>query len=189
MIVAMTGSPSTDDNATAVITVLHATARTELVRVTPPVPAREPGARLGRYLVIEELGRGGMGIVLRAYDPKLQREVALKVVRAHVLDDSAQARLVREARAMARLNHPNVVAVYDVELDPDEHADAGVVVVMEYVAGKTLRQWVEAEPRSWREIVGAFVAAGRGPAAAPPPGAAPPGLQPHNGPPRPPSRP
>jgi eukaryotic-like serine/threonine-protein kinase len=118
------------------------------------------GARLGRYLVIEELGRGGMGLVLHAYDPKLQREVALKIVRTGALDASAQARLVREARAMARLNHPNVVAVYDVELE-----DA-VVVVMEYVPGTTLWRWLDEATRSWKEVVDAFLAAGRGLAAA-----------------------
>jgi eukaryotic-like serine/threonine-protein kinase len=123
------------------------------------------GRPLGRYLVIETLGRGGMGVVLRAYDPKLQREVALKIVRTLSLDESAQARLVREARAMARLAHPNVVSVYDVELDAKE-VDAGVVLVMEYVPGSTLRQWLAETSRSPTEIINAFVAAGRGLAAA-----------------------
>jgi eukaryotic-like serine/threonine-protein kinase len=118
------------------------------------------GGSLGRYLVIEELGRGGMGVVLRAYDPKLQREVALKLVHTGALDASAQARLIREARAMARLSHPNVVAVYDVELDD------GVVLVMEYVPGTTLGQWLQQTPRSPNEVVEAFLSAGRGLAAA-----------------------
>jgi eukaryotic-like serine/threonine-protein kinase len=125
-------------------------------------PAHPPmhGARVGRYLVIEQVGRGGMGVVLRAYDPKLQREVALKRVRTDTLDDSAQARLVREARAMARLSHPNVVSVYDVDLD------GGVSVVMELVPGTTLARWLEEEPRPWRASLTALVAAGRGLAAA-----------------------
>jgi eukaryotic-like serine/threonine-protein kinase len=118
------------------------------------------GGQLDRYLVIEELGRGGMGVVLRAYDPKLQREVALKMVRTDALEASAPARLVREARALARLNHPNVVAVYDVELGE------GVMVVMEYVAGTTLGRWLEGETRAHAEIVERFIAAGRGLAAA-----------------------
>jgi eukaryotic-like serine/threonine-protein kinase len=118
------------------------------------------GEQLGRYLVIEELGRGGMGVVLRAYDPKLQREVALKLVRTDTLEPAAEARLVREARAMARLAHPNVVAVYDVELGTD------VMVVMEYVPGTTLGRWLEAQPRAYAEIVERFIAAGRGLAAA-----------------------
>jgi eukaryotic-like serine/threonine-protein kinase len=101
-----------------------------------------------------------MGVVLRAYDPKLQREVALKIVRTDALEVSAQARLVREARAMARLNHPNVVAVYDVELGE------GVMVVMEYVPGTTLRGWLAGETRAYAEIVERFIAAGHGLAAA-----------------------
>lgn len=121
------------------------------------------GTRLGRYLVIEELGRGGMGLVLRAYDPTLQREVALKLVRTDKLDASTQARLVREARAMAKIAHPNVVAVYDVEID---EVDDRVIVVMEYVEGRTLRQWLDAGRRTRAEIIEAFVAAGRGLAAA-----------------------
>ncbi len=121
------------------------------------------GTHLGRYVVIEELGRGGMGVVLRAYDPKLQREVALKLVRTDRLDPTAQARLVREARAMARLAHPNVVAVYDVETD---EAERRVVVVMEYVQGQSLTQWLESANRPLAAILTAFVAAGRGLAAA-----------------------
>ncbi len=116
---------------------------------------------LGRYLVIDELGRGGMGLVLRAYDPKLQREVAIKVLRSGALDPTSEARMVHEARAMAKLSHPNVVPVYDVELG----LESGVMVVMEYVPGYTLREWLT-RPRGWAETVAAFVAAGRGLAAA-----------------------
>jgi hypothetical protein len=130
---------------------------TAVVAGAPP----PPGGSLGRYLVIEELGRGGMGVVLRAYDPKLQREVAIKLLRAGVLDATSEARMIHEARAMAKLSHPNVVAVYDVELG----LASGVIVVMEYVAGGTLRQWLKA-PRTWTEIIDAFIAAGRGLAAA-----------------------
>src|SRR5688572_29276261 len=68
------------------------------------------GAKVGRYVVIGELGRGGMGVVLRSYDPKLQREVALKCLRPGLLSTELQGRLVREAQAMAKLSHPNVVA-------------------------------------------------------------------------------
>jgi tRNA A-37 threonylcarbamoyl transferase component Bud32/tetratricopeptide (TPR) repeat protein len=118
--------------------------------------------RVGRYLPIEELGRGGMGRVLRAYDPKLQREIALKVMNADIVDSHARARMVREARIMASLNHPNVVAVYDVEDDPQH----GVVLAMELVKGTTLREWLREQPRRWDEILEAFVQAGRGLAAA-----------------------
>jgi tetratricopeptide (TPR) repeat protein len=120
------------------------------------------GTRLGRYLPIEELGRGGMGTVLRAYDPKLEREVALKVLRGDAVDPSARARMVREARTMAKLGHPNVVAVYDVDDDPRH----GVMLAMELVKGSTLQQWLKASPRHWPEILAAFVEAGRGLAAA-----------------------
>ncbi len=119
------------------------------------------GQEIGRYLVIDELGHGGMGQVLRAYDPKLQREVALKILQVARMSELAQQRLVREARAMARLSHPNVVAVYDVEEDT-EH---GVVIAMEYVEGITLRRWLKRGP-TWSEIVAHFIEAGRGLAAA-----------------------
>jgi tetratricopeptide (TPR) repeat protein/tRNA A-37 threonylcarbamoyl transferase component Bud32 len=116
------------------------------------------GMPVSRYVALEELGRGGMGRVLRAYDPKLQREVALKEVHRDAMDDEAAARLVAEARAMAKLSHPHVVAVYDVET-----VETGeVVLVMEYVAGTTLRQWLRDEDRNWRDIVARFVDAGRG---------------------------
>ncbi len=116
---------------------------------------------VGRYVVLEELGRGGMGRVWRAYDPKLQREVAVKEVRSRVLGSAGAARLVAEARAMARLAHPNVVAIYDVEELPDDE----VVLVMEYVAGQTLTAWLQTQ-RSWQERIACFRRAGRGLAAA-----------------------
>ncbi len=114
--------------------------------------------QLGRYLVIDELGRGGMGVVLRAYDPRLQREVALKVLPPRRQTDEARARMVREARAMAKLSHPNVVAVYDVETDADDR----LLVAMEYVPGTTLGRWLDERERPWTEIVDAFLAAGAG---------------------------
>ncbi|MBL4685037.1 MAG: serine/threonine protein kinase [Nannocystaceae bacterium] len=121
----------------------------------------KPGSLLGRYAILGEIGRGGMGVVLRAYDPKLQREVALKVVKA--VSAEAEARLVREARAMAQLSHPNVVAIYDVAT---RGGDSQVVLAMEYVAGETLRQRGKNEERSASEILNLVVQAGRGLAAA-----------------------
>ncbi|MEM9454458.1 MAG: serine/threonine-protein kinase [Myxococcota bacterium] len=125
-----------------------------------PAPAAI-GDTIGRYVVLEQVGYGGMGRVLRAYDPKLGREVALKLLRSDVLDQKAQARLVREARAMARLSHPSVVAVHDVD-----HTPLGAVVVMEFVRGQTLREWLHAQDRPWPAIIERFVQAGRGLAAA-----------------------
>jgi tetratricopeptide (TPR) repeat protein/tRNA A-37 threonylcarbamoyl transferase component Bud32 len=123
--------------------------------------AAPPGTSVGRYVVLEDIGQGGMGTVTRAYDPKLRREVALKrLVRQRLVRDGA-ARLLREAQVMAQLSHPNVVGVYDVETLGDE-----VVLVMELVAGDTLRAWLSGEPRTWREILAAFVHAGSGLAAA-----------------------
>ncbi|MEM9459836.1 MAG: tetratricopeptide repeat-containing serine/threonine-protein kinase [Myxococcota bacterium] len=116
------------------------------------------GQSLGRYLVVEEIGSGGMGRVVRAYDPKLQREVALKELRPEVRDERAEQRLVAEAQAMARLSHPNVVAVHDVV----QVGDGGYVLVMEYVPGPTLRAWANEQPRDWRAVVDRFIEAGRG---------------------------
>ncbi|MBL4689410.1 MAG: protein kinase, partial [Nannocystaceae bacterium] len=120
----------------------------------PPV-----AGRIGRYAVLGHLGAGAMGIVLRAYDPKLEREVALKILRGAMSQDS-RMRLVREAKAMAKLNHPNVVGLYDVEIEPD-----CVVVVMELVRGLTLRTWMARRPQ-WPEVLEHFGQAGRGLAAA-----------------------
>lgn len=119
------------------------------------------GKTISRYVVLEEVGLGGMGQVLRAYDPRLQREVAVKLLRANALSEEACARLVNEARAMAKVSHPNVVPVYDVET----LADGQIVLVMQYVAGDTLRSWTR-RPHPWREVVDTLVAAGRGLAAA-----------------------
>ena len=115
------------------------------------------GKAISRYVVLEEVALGGMGRVLRAYDPRLQREVAVKELRANTLTSEATQRLINEARAMAKLSHSNVVGIYDVEtLD-----DGQIVLVMEYVAGTTLQVWMQAE-HPWREVVDTLVAAGRG---------------------------
>jgi tetratricopeptide (TPR) repeat protein len=123
--------------------------------------AFEPGARFGRYVVLEQLGAGGMGVVLAAYDPQLDRRVAIKVLAPRAAQRATgEDRLLREAQAMARLTHPNVIAIHDVG------AVAGrVFLAMEFVAGCTVREWLATE-RTWREVVGVFVDAGRGLAAA-----------------------
>ena len=92
------------------------------------------GDRLGRYEIVEPLGAGGMGEVYRARDPGLEREVALKVLPARTLtDQSARARLLREARMAARLNHPHVCTVHEVA-----EADGQIYIVMELVEGRAL---------------------------------------------------
>jgi tetratricopeptide (TPR) repeat protein len=118
-----------------------------------------PGKRVSRYIVREKIGRGGMGAVWRAEDLELHRPVALK--RLHVdADREARARLVREARAAAQLQHPNVVAVYEVG-----DAEGEPFLAMELVDGETLARWLRT-PRPRHEIVDMLVQAGRGLAAA-----------------------
>ncbi|MCR9163671.1 MAG: protein kinase domain-containing protein [Nannocystaceae bacterium] len=118
-----------------------------------------PGESCDRYLILHQVGAGGMGVVYAAWDHELDRKVALKVV-APGADARAQARLVREAKAMAAVGHPNVVTVYEVG-----RAEAGVYIAMEYLEGGTLRHWLDGRA-PWREVVSMFVRAGRGLAAA-----------------------
>jgi eukaryotic-like serine/threonine-protein kinase len=121
-----------------------------------------PGARVDRYQILGGVGRGGMGEVYAAYHPDLDRRIALKVVSESGGNaPERRARLLREARAIARLSHPNVVAVYDAGTVDDR-----VYIAMEFVAGETVDAWLRAKPRGWREILDVFIAAGRGLAAA-----------------------
>ncbi len=128
-------------------------------------PLLQRGEPIGRYLVLELVGRGAMGDVYAAYDPELDRKVAVKLLQ--VADggkgDRAEqkARLLREAQAIARLSHPNVVVVHDVGSFGER-----IFIAMEFVDGHTLSYWMHAARRSWREIVDVFVSAGRGLAAA-----------------------
>ena len=119
-----------------------------------------PQVRVGRFVVLERLGQGGMGLVYAVYDDKLDRRVALKLLKGDATDALSQ-RLEREAKTMARLSHPNVVPVFEV----DEH-DGQLFIVMEYVQGKTLRDWVEGEPRAVEDVIDKYVQAARGLAAA-----------------------
>lgn len=122
------------------------------------------GARVGRYQVLELVGEGGMGAVYAAYDPELDRRVALKVLHRTVNQESAsrgRQRLAREAQAMARLSHPNVITVHDVGT-----FEGAVFVAMEFVAGQTLGEWYESEKPALVQLVDVFVRAGEGLAAA-----------------------
>jgi tetratricopeptide (TPR) repeat protein len=120
------------------------------------------GSRVDRYQILGTVGRGGMGVVYAAYHPDLDRRVALKVVHDSSADSADRsARLLREARAIARLSHPNVVAVHDAGTVDDR-----VYIAMEFVEGQTVDVWLGAQRRSWREILDVFIAAGRGLAAA-----------------------
>jgi tetratricopeptide (TPR) repeat protein/tRNA A-37 threonylcarbamoyl transferase component Bud32 len=118
--------------------------------------------RIGRFLVLKELGSGAMGVVFAAYDEDLDRKVAVKLLRLGTQDRAERrARLVREAQALAKLSHPNVVQVYEVGTHQDQ-----VFVAMEFLTGQTLGQWMRAGPHSVEEIVEVFAQAGRGLAAA-----------------------
>lgn len=114
-----------------------------------------------RYALLDELGRGAMGRVVRAYDRKLAREVALKTLAVGSMEHARQRALVDEARAMARIRSPYVVAVFDVVLGPQ----ADVVIVMEFMRGGTLERWLQQE-RTPEQVLRVFVDAGRGLAAA-----------------------
>ena len=116
-----------------------------------------PGT-IGRFIVDGALGAGGMGVVLAARDPTLDRRVAIKVLRSITPASGGAADLLaREAQAMARVQHPNVINVYEVGTVGDQ-----LFVVMELVDGQTLKGWMHEKPRSERELVSMFVAAGRG---------------------------
>jgi hypothetical protein len=133
---------------------------------TPKAPSEVPvlrrGATLGRYIVLDPLGEGGMGVVYAAYDPELDRKLAVKVLRDRLSGAVGRSsRLLREAQALARLDHPNVVAVYDVGT-----IDGQVFIAMELVAGQTIGAWLEARPRDGRAIVEVYRLAGHGLAAA-----------------------
>jgi tetratricopeptide (TPR) repeat protein len=117
-----------------------------------------PGDKLGRYFVLELVGAGAMGVVYAAFDPELNRKVALKVMRAEA--DTGGPRLVREAQALARLSHPHVVVVHDVGVEAGQ-----MFLAMEFASGGTLRQWLATAP-TWRTVVRTVADAGEGLAAA-----------------------
>ena len=126
----------------------------------PPAAVLTRGAAVGRYTVLGEVGRGAMGVVYAAYDPELDRRIALKVLHNAKGHENAQ-RLVREARALARFSHPNVVTVHDVGM-----ASGRGFIATEFIEGQTLHDWIGAESRPTEELLDALRAAGRGLAAA-----------------------
>jgi serine/threonine protein kinase len=139
----------------------HALLDTQLSQSSPDAAATlaEIGAEIGRYRVLGILGRGGMGVVLHAHDPDLERELAIKLLREHVdAADSPRGRalLMREARAIARVSHPNVIAVYDVGVHRGR-----VYVVMELVRGRALHVWMR-DGHPLHEVLDVFAQAARG---------------------------
>jgi len=146
-------------------TVVAEALRSMTVSATVGAPSvLAKGMRLARYDILDVVGVGALGVVYRAYDPELQRQVALKTVRPGTPSsrgtEAAQERLLQEARTMARLSHPNVVNVYDAGIH-----DGHVFLVMEIVEGMTLTAWL-CEQSSWQDMLDAFLEAGRGLAAA-----------------------
>ncbi len=130
--------------------------RSDADATSAPVPRH-----IGRFAVLGTLGRGGMGTVYEAFDRALDRRVAVKVLHRDV-DPDSRMRLVREAQALAKLSHPNVVHVHEVG-----EVDGQAFVAMELVRGKTLKRWSKQEPRpDWRACLEVYGQAGEGLAAA-----------------------
>jgi tetratricopeptide (TPR) repeat protein/predicted Ser/Thr protein kinase len=121
----------------------------------------EPGATLGRYVVLARMGSGGMGVVYAAYDPELDRRIALKLMHQRGADEAqaehASRRMLAEAKAMAQLSHPNVITVHDVGT-----IDGRVFIAMEFVEGVPLTQWMRQPGRDWQQQLEVFIKAGRG---------------------------
>ncbi len=118
------------------------------------------GDKLSRYIVLAKLGEGAMGVVLAAYDPDLDRRIALKFLLPTLgkeLSSVGKSRLLREAQAMAKLSHPNVVTIFDVG-----EFEGKVFIAIELIEGGTMGQWLAESPRSRREIISAYVQAGQG---------------------------
>ena len=138
-------------------------AAVRLARIREQMFARSDPARIAHYHVTRRIGGGAMGLVFAAWDPSLDRTVAIKVLREP--DDGGGKQLRAEAQALARLGHPNVVTVFEV----GEH-DGQLYLAMEYVEGQTLREWVtqwrSARTRDWTALRGIFIQAARGLAAA-----------------------
>ena len=142
-----------DDSATPV-------GELQTVDAQPRSGRARAASRIGRFSVLHRIGAGGMGEVLAAYDDQLDRKVAIKLVAPH-LSGSSQGRVRREAQAMARVDHENVLRVYEA----GEH-DGQTFIAMEFVDGLDLRAWQDEAPRGWEDVLAVYVQAGRGLAAA-----------------------
>ena len=122
------------------------------------IATQSPRSQLGRFTILRQLGAGGMGTVFAAYDEQLDRKVALKLLHNHDDRDQTQReRVLREAKALARVKHPRVVAIYDVGTTSGQ-----LYLAMEFIDGVTLRTWQQERSRSWREILLMYIQAGEG---------------------------
>jgi predicted Ser/Thr protein kinase len=119
-------------------------------------PTAAPKTPLGRYVLLEKLGEGGMGAVFAAHDPMLNRKVAIKVLRRQLSHPAYGARMVREAQSLAKLSHPNVVSVHDVGF-----ADGQMFLAMEHIDGRALSQ-VIVDSLAPAQVLELFLAAGEG---------------------------
>src|SRR5579863_2764289 len=119
------------------------------------------GKRVGRYEIEGQLGEGGMGVVYRALDTRLNRPVAIKFLSNEFADVTARHRFQREAQTASSLNHPHILTVYDTgEFEGRQY------LVTEFVDGGTLKTWARAEKRTWQEVVKLLVGVADGLAAA-----------------------
>ena len=130
-------------------------------KAAPGEPAR--GDSIGRFVVLGVLGSGGMGVVYSAYDPHLDRKVAIKLLSSETMAsaEDARVRLLREAQAMAKINHRNVIKVHEVGTFGEQ-----IYLAIEFADAGTVRSWLKEADRSLREILDVFAEAGRGLAAA-----------------------
>ena len=130
-------------------------------RVQDLLFSRDVTTRIGRFRILEHIGHGGMGQVYAAYDEELDRKVAVKVLLDQDLPSEAlRTRFRREAQALARLSHPNVVTVYEVG-----ETGSQLFLAMEFIRGQSFDAWLTTEP-DWRDVLEAFIQAGKGLAAA-----------------------
>ncbi len=118
-----------------------------------------PGSRLGRYVILARQGVGGMGVVYAAYDPQLDRRVALKLMhrRGAGEDEESGKRLLAEAKASAQFSHPNVITIHDVGT-----WERRVFLAMEFIDGAPLSKWMREPGRDWKQLLDVFTKAGRG---------------------------
>ncbi|MEM6996774.1 MAG: serine/threonine-protein kinase, partial [Myxococcota bacterium] len=157
---------SEDDAESSTMAVPEVVPKGELARVAAAARrglfgSSTPGAKIGRFTILERIGSGGMGVVYAAHDPDLERRIAIKVLKGPGVSDSARSRVRREAQAIARIKHPNVIHVYETGNHEGE-----LYLAMEHIQGETLGAWLAREPRSLPEVLAAFRGAGQGLAAA-----------------------
>jgi len=157
-----TGPEVSETNSRVPVLALAATMAGVSEVVALPNAEEDIPTSIGRYLIIRRLGVGGMGEVFAGYDCDLDRKIAIKVLHREFSDIAGRRsdRLMREAQAMARVSHPNLVSVHEVGT-----ADGQVFIAMEYVEGPTLQQWLSLEQRDWPEVIELFRQAAQGLAA------------------------